>query len=122
MRTAVITVVIGIGGIAAGFAFGREPRQTVVQAPPMPMNPWGTPGMPPPGMMAMMKPLMEHSGEAALAIGAGGAVYVLRGETIYRYSPDLRLLGQVELPAVVKNSTAAKALQPAQRAHPSQQR
>ena len=52
----------------------------------------------PPGMMGPMGPGMGGPGGGSMAV-SDGAVFILTGRTLYKYSTDtLELLGEVELP------------------------
>jgi hypothetical protein len=58
------------------------------------------------GMMGM-----QPGGSATIQVAPDGTVYILRGNTLYKYSNDLRLLGSAELPA--SNPRAAEPGSPA---------
>ena len=60
----------------------------------------GNQGGPPggPGMMGPMGPRMGGPGGGSMAV-SDGAVFILMGGTLYKYSADtLELMGRVELP------------------------
>ena len=74
--------------------------------PPMPGQMGGPQNMPNPmmgggmnmgpGMMPMMNPVINIP--AAITTARDGSVYVLRGNTLYKYSADLNLQKSVDLP------------------------
>ena len=94
MRTTILVVLIAIGGIAVGAAVGRE----IGQPAPPPQMPAGMPngmtGMMPQMMGMGMDPMM---GGGSMAVSPDRTVYVLRAATLYRYSPELKLLNEVQV-------------------------
>jgi hypothetical protein len=66
-----------------------------------------------PGMMPMMNPVINIPA-AAITTARDGSVYVLRGNTLYKYSADLNLQKSVDLPSPQGPQTPQPGLTPMQ--------
>lgn len=117
-RASTVAAVVA-GAIIAGAAMrlspGADPAlQTAgLQQGMPPAAPGLRGGMPPgiaelsPEQRAMM--MMAMAGGSTMAVGQDGSVYVLRGSTLYKYSPDLKLLTTATLPTPAPPSPSKPA-------------
>ena len=72
------------------------------------------------GMMPMMTRVINES--STMTTARDGSVYILRGNTLYKYSPDLILQKSVELPAPQSPQNPQPGIMPMQnRNFPGQQ-
>lgn len=116
MRTMLIMTGLLVAASAVGAAPNRQPAKGTTPKPaaqqmkcPMcgQMMPAGQqmPGMQgmqgmQGGMMnpQMMGHMMQMMGPATMTVAEDGKIYILRGGSLYQYSPDLKLLGTAQLP------------------------
>lgn len=128
MRTAIILTGLITAAVSVGAAAqkpAKAPAAKPAQRTPCPMcarmmsqpgmaGMSGMGGMMDPERMARMHQMMMPG---SVTVSNDGAVYVLRGGTLYKYDSSLNLQSRAQLPAPAMQPTAGAAAQSAREGH-----